>query len=265
MRRDFIFWGTVLILLGGLLFINAAGIPLPGGIHAMQLFWPAVLVLLGSWILSGYFLRGAGFEGETRTIELQGAKSASLRLNYGAGRMRLGAGAMGSSFLTGTFAGSVEQKVNLSGDQLKVRLEMRPFPWLLFGGSTGSEWDIQLNQEVPISMRVETGATQSDLDLSYLQVTDLKLSTGASKTELTLPAKAGMTNVNIEIGAASLDIVVPQGVSGRIRAEQGVASVEVDTGRFPYSNGIYESADYSSAQNKVDVVIQAGVGRVTIN
>ena len=265
MRRDFIFWGTVLILLGGLLFINAAGIPLPGGMHAMQLFWPAVLVLLGVWILLGYFLRGAGFEGETRTIELQGARSASLRLNYGAGRMKLGGGATGNNFLTGTFAGSVEQKVKLEGDTLKVRLEMGPFPSFLLGGSVGSEWDIQLNQDIPISMRVETGATQSDIDLRTLRVTDMKLSTGASRTELKLPENAGLTNVNVEIGAASLDIFVPQGVAGRIRTEHGVASIEVDTARFPYNNGIYESRDFSSAQNKVDVVIQAGVGRVAIH
>ena len=29
MRRDYIFWGAVLILLGGLMFLNSAGIHLP--------------------------------------------------------------------------------------------------------------------------------------------------------------------------------------------------------------------------------------------
>jgi hypothetical protein len=264
MRRDYIFWGMVLILLGGLLFLNAAGVPLPGGINAMQLFWPAALVLLGAWILLGYFWQGTGAEGESRTIQLQGARQASFRLNYGAGRLRLGAGASGDQFLTGTFSGNVEQKVRLDGDQLKVRLEMGPFPSFLFGGSGGAEWEIRLNRDVPTSMRVETGATQSELDLSELHISDLKLSTGASKTDLTLPARAGMTTVNIELGAASLDIRVPEGVAARVRAEQGISAIEVDTARFPFSNGIYESTDFSGAQNRVDLVIQAGVGRVVV-
>jgi len=85
MRRDYLFWGSVLILLGGLLFLNAAGIPLPGGVHAMQLFWPAVLILLGGWIILNSFWRG-GVEAGPLAIDLQGAQRASLRLNYGGGR-----------------------------------------------------------------------------------------------------------------------------------------------------------------------------------
>ena len=70
MRRDYLFWGTVLILLGGLLFINAAGIPLPGGVHPMQLFWPSIMVLLGVWILLGYFLRGGRKPGFVTTAKM---------------------------------------------------------------------------------------------------------------------------------------------------------------------------------------------------
>jgi hypothetical protein len=53
-------------------------------------------------------------------------------------------------------------------------------------------------------------------------------------------------------------------VAARVRAEQGVSAIEIDTTRFPYSNGIYESADYSSAQNKADIKIEAGAGRVSV-
>ncbi len=263
MRRDFLFWGFVLVLLGGLLFTNAAGISLPGGVNAMQLFWPAILVLLGIWILVGYFWRRSSPAGEERTIELADASEASLRLNYGAGRLRLGAGAGGGQFLTGTFAGSAEQKVKRDGAKLQVRLEMNPFPNFFWGGGE-AEWDIKMNPSVPLTMRVESGASQSEIDLSGLQVTELRLGTGASKTVLTLPAKAGLTNVHVELGAASLEIIVPNGVAGRIRAEQGVASVEVDTDRYPFNNGIYESPEYASAKNKFDLVIQAGVGRVVV-
>jgi len=44
-----------------------------------------------------------------------------------------------------------------------------------------------------------------------------------------------------------------------------VSAIEIDRTRFPYSNGIYESADYSSAQNKIDIKIEAGVGRVAVH
>jgi hypothetical protein len=265
MRRDYIFWGAVLILLGGLMFANAAGIHLPGGINAMQLFWPSVLVLLGMWILSGYFLRGS-VEDEQVSIDLQGANEASLKLSHGAGRIILSAGASSNQLLSGTFAGGVKQSARKSGDRLDAHIEARPTFFLPFvGGSQSLEWKIDLNRDIPLTLRLETGASQSELDLRDLRVTALKINTGASKIDLTLPANAGMTTVKVEMGAASLDMVVPDGVAARVHAEQGVSAIEVDTVRFPYANGIYESVDYSSAQNKVDVMIQAGVGQVVIH
>ena len=91
MRRDYLFWGTVLILLGGLMFLNNADIRLPGGLNPMALFWPSVLILLGGWIMFGYFLRGKVAE-ERISIDLQGATQASLKLSHGAGRIVVGAG-----------------------------------------------------------------------------------------------------------------------------------------------------------------------------
>jgi len=265
MRRDYIFWGTVLILLGGLMFLNSADIRLPGGINPMQLFWPSVLILLGGWIMFGYFLRGKA-ETEQVSIDLQGASQASLKLSHGAGRLVLRAGASPGQLLDGTFAGGVKQRVHKSGDRLDAHIEANPmiFP-PFFGGWQGLEWHINLNRDVPLALRLETGASQSELDLRDLKVTDLRVNTGASKTDLTLPANAGRTEVRVELGAASLDMVVPQEVAARIRSEHGAAAIEIDTTRFPYSNGIYESTDFSSAQNKVDIMIQAGAGRVAVH
>jgi len=265
MRRDYLFWGAVLILLGGLMFLNTADIRLPGGINPMNLFWPSVLILLGAWITFGVFLRGNAEE-EQVSIDLQGATQASLKLSHGAGRLVVGAGASPEQLLTGMFAGGVKQSAHLSGDKLDAHIEARPFVFPpFFGGWQGLEWNFNLNRDIPLTLRLETGASQSELDLRELKVTDLKVSTGASKTDVTLPANAGETTVKVELGAASLDMVVPDGVAARIRAEQGVAAIEIDTARFPYSNGIYESADYSSAQNRVDIMIQAGVGRVAVH
>ena len=126
MRRDYIFWGAVLILLGGLMLLNASDIRLPRGISPMQLFWPSVLILLGGWIMFGYFLRG-NVEEEQVSIDLQGASQASLKLSHGAGRLVLGAGASPGQLLSGTFAGGVKQSAHKSGDRLDAHIEARPF------------------------------------------------------------------------------------------------------------------------------------------
>jgi hypothetical protein len=115
-----------------------------------------------------------------------------------------------------------------------------------------------------LSLKFDSGASSSILDLSDLKVTDLDINTGASKTELTLPAKAGNTHVDIDTGASSLKINIPAGVSASIRVKSGIASVAIDA-RFPrVDDGLYQSPDYSTASNRVDMMIDAGVGSIEI-
>jgi hypothetical protein len=118
---------------------------------------------------------------------------------------------------------------------------------------------------VPLSLKCETGASKSALDLRDLKVTELELETGASSTEVTLPANAGYTRVKVEAGAARVDIRVPGGVAGRIRTSAGLASIAVDETRFPGIDNRYQSPDYETAINKVDIVVETGVGAVSIS
>jgi hypothetical protein len=114
-------------------------------------------------------------------------------------------------------------------------------------------------------LELETGANEARIDLSELLVTDLRLGSGASSTQITMPANAGSTRAKISTGAASVKVRIPQGVAARIQARGGLASILVDSARFPRSSGIYESSDYAAATNKIDLDIETGVGSVEVN
>jgi hypothetical protein len=97
-----------------------------------------------------------------------------------------------------------------------------------------------------------------------LIVTELDLETGASSTDVRLPENAGTTRVKAESGAASLNFVVPAGVSARIRTSAGLASIEIDELRFPRRGNYYESPDYDTAINRVEMELEAGIASVTV-
>lgn len=264
MRRNYLFWGFVLILLGGLMFINSANISLPGGINALNLFWPILLVMTGVWIILGKFLGGGSGSQKDVFVDLQGASRASVRIGHGAGHLSINAGSMSGKLLTGKVTPGVDMASKLTGDHLDARVEGKGMI-IPFVNWNELDWSFEFNPEIPIALKLETGASRSDINLINLKVTDLKLETGASSTNLTLPARAGMTTVKIGLGAAMVDMVVPQNVKARIRVEQGISAIEIDTTRFPYSNGIYESAGYSSAANRADIKVEAGAGKISIH
>ncbi len=150
-----------------------------------------------------------------------------------------------------------------------MRVRDRDVGHYIFGpwhrGWTGAlDWDFTLNPGIPLSLRLETGASEARLSLGDLQVRELLLKTGASSTSIDLPERAGHTRVTVESGAAAVKIRVPQGVAAFIVVRSTFAGVHVDRSRFPESAAGYRSADFDSAAQKAEIFVETGVGSVEI-
>lgn len=264
MRRNQLFWGVVLLLVGGLLLANEMGIKLPNGMSLMELFWPVVLIFGGVWVLVGVFLRG-NVETENASIDLQGANTASLKINHGAGELKIHSGANANEFAHGSFAGGLDHKAARNGDRLEVKMrpakDVMEFPF--FGPRTQLDWDVALNSEIPTALTLNVGANKSMLDLHDMNITDFKLETGASDTHLTLPAR-GRFRADLDLGAASLEVTIPDGLSARIHASLGAVDLKIDESRFPRNGSYYQSPNYDSATNAVDMTIDAGAASIKV-
>ncbi len=269
MKRSSIFWGLVFILLGGLFLLNNFGVIT---IDIWKVIWPLLLILLGGWVLWMNLYGGEeSLESESVSIPLEGVGEATLKLKHGAGQLHLAAGASADQLLSGSFAGGLIQRVKRRGDLLDVTLEVPHggfpyviFPWI-WGRRGGIRWDLSLNPEVSLSLRAEGGASDANFDLTELQVKELILKTGASSTEVDLPAHSAYTCVEVEAGVASVVLRVPEGVAAHIAVDGGLLDAQIDTDRFPRTNGGYQSSDYDTAAQRVDIDIDAGVGSIQVN
>jgi len=263
MRRGTMFWGLLLIVFGLVLLLDNLG--LLGNIDVWNLLWPFFLIALGAWILLGTIFRRAP-EREHASIPLEGAQSARVRVQHGAGRLEVSAGAGIGLLAEGDFTGGLEHGSKVQGNALEVKMnppeQIFPFAW---SPGTSLDWSFGLTRDIPLSLDFETGASESRLNLRELRLTELRLKTGASATTIDLPANAGYTRVSVESGAASVNINVPEGVAARIQTKGGLSTIQVDSQRFPQTGGVYQSADYETAANKVEMDIQMGVGSVNIN
>lgn len=267
MRTNRIFWAVVLVSAGFLLLLNNLGLLT---INVWNFFWPTMLVVLGIWFLVGTASGKGEFVMEEASVDLGDAENASIEVKYGAGRMELDASADEGKLVSGTFANGLDARVKKVGSGLNVALQphKRAIPEVFFPGNwitgKGLSWDIGLSKDIPLSLVFETGAADAHLDLTELQVKDLVLKTGASSTEVRMPAAAGNTTFKVEAGAASLVIYIPDGVAARVDADAGLASISVDQKRFPKQNGIYQSVDFESADNKIDIRIETGMASIEI-
>lgn len=136
----------------------------------------------------------------------------------------------------------------------------------LLDALVGSGWDVELSPDIAeIILDIEGGAVDMDLRLAELSVKTLDMDIGAADVDITLPANAGHTDVYIEAGAADIYIAVPDNVAALIESDSALISLDVDESRFPKTDGIYQSPDYDTARNRVEINIDAGASSVSIH
>jgi len=130
MSRGNIFWGIVLLLGGVLLLLDNLGYF--GNIEVWTLIWPLFLIALGVWLLIGAALR-RNIKSEHVVIPLEGAQSARLRFQHGAGRIILSSSASSANLMEGDFGGGLDVSKRQSGSLLEVKMKMSgsifPFDW----------------------------------------------------------------------------------------------------------------------------------------
>ena len=264
MKRNDMFWGTLLVVIGVILVLDRLF-----GISLGRVIWPVALIGMGCWLVWRSSQSHEPLHVEQVTVPLEGAEKVRVRVQHGVGALSVSGGAGPDALVAGTFVGMASTRKQSEG-MTEVRLRTPSYrtpyvfmPWL-WGGGGGLEWQMALNSDVPMELRVESGLSTNRLDLSDLQVTELRVQAGLSSTDLTMPARAGYTRARIEAGLASVTIHIPEGVSARIRTQEGLASTTVDQDRFPRVGDIYVSPDFEEAENKAEIEIQHGLGSVVV-
>jgi hypothetical protein len=264
MKRAVVFWGIALIVVGVLLLLATLGI-IPAG---SGLIWPLLVIAAGAWLIWAALNRPSKIEMQEASIPLGDALRAHVSIHHGAGRLNIAPGAPPGQLANGRFSGGLDCRADRAGELLDVRMRIpdqgsrwaNPWSW----SDGGLDWNVHFSSDVPLELELETGAGTIEADLSTLRLGALHLKTGASSSKLILPDNAGYTRVEVEGGAASVSLRVPPGVAARILSRGGASSTKVDLTRFPGTGNGYQSTDYETAANKVDIQANLGAGSVEV-
>lgn len=271
------FWPVLLVLAGAELIFGRSSL---GATIATILLIMTVVAVLGSLLFLAPVL-GSGnaplvgmssssLVVDRLTQELGNAKHATIDLEHGAGRLVIGALPAGSTQLIEAELGhgqgsaierSVQERNGGTYVQLRSHAGWNGFP---SGGGFRQDWTIRLAPGVPTDLQVRGGASSVAMDLSDLRVRNLSVESGASEVNVTLPQASGFTTARVQTGAAGVYINVPAGVAARITSQSGLSDTNIDTIRFPRNGNYYQSPDYDTAANRVDLRIESGVSEITV-
>ena len=129
-------------------------------------------------------------------------------------------------------------------------------PFTITGIPTGdvlNNWDLALATNLPLDLKIEGGASENDFDLTGLQLTNLDITQGASKTTLRfdVPNPILMNEFNFKTGASSVKLF-------------GLTHANFTNMTFSCGAGDY-TLDFTGILSKdITVDIKAGVSNIKI-
>lgn len=293
-RRGSIVGPMILIGIGIVLLLNNLGL-LPWGIWGVVWrAWPVILILVGLDILIGRksvwgtivvllitaavlvavvavswapsLVPGPAAR-ETFRQPSEEASRAEVNLGPGVARMSVTASTDASMLIEADVTRGEHERVvrnyRMSNGTayFSLRSENRRWPSFGFGDWGGRRWNVRLGPALPISLSLDSGVSQTDVDLRGLTISRLDVKTGVSRTKVRLP-DTGRIDASIDGGVGNTTIVVPARMAARITADSGVGSLNVPSS-YRKEGGTYVSGS-AETTSTLDLDVELGVGSVTI-
>ena len=224
----------------------------------------AVLVLSGC---GG--ARTGELQTESQSVELDDAESVRTELRQGFGKLNLSGGA--EQLMEANFSYNVaewEPEVDYDGGSQGTLTVQQ-------GGSEGdgisllglddarNEWDIRLNNSVPIDLSIDMGAGENDLRLGTLALTalDLQMGAGVATVDLTGDWDQDL-DVSIQGGAGEATLRLPRDVGVQVDAEGGIG--EINASGLTKDGNTYTNEAYGSSDTTLTIDFEGGVGQVNL-
>ncbi len=192
---------------------------------------------------------------ERHSVPVAGAESADVDIVFGAGRLQLEAG-VSDELLSGAFHYNVDRwapEITREGDNLTIKQGGDEGKWGIPSGNIRNRWELEFSPQVALDMTIRAGASEGELDLTHLQVSNLDVDVGAGKLVLRFddPNPIAMDQFTLDAGASKIEVLgVGNAGPETMRLQGGVGDISVDL-----TGGWTRSAE---------IKVRAGAGAVTL-
>jgi hypothetical protein len=200
----------------------------------------------------------------TQTVNLQGAKSARVKLEMGAGQLNIDGGSTHSLDADFTFSDSfdeprVDYHVSDGVGQINISQDSRSVHF----GNSRNEWNLRFTKDLPLELRVDMGAGQGNLNFRGVPLTRLELNLGAGQVDVDLTGdrKADLT-ADIEGGVGQANIRLPRNVGVMAHASGGIGSISVHGLR--HEGDSYENDAYGKSPATIHLKVEGGIGEIVL-
>lgn len=201
---------------------------------------------------------------ESQSVELGVAESVRVKIEMGAGELEVTGGA--DELMEADFTYNVaELKPEVFYSDATLTIQQPDVEGIASLGDLDGyryEWDLRLNDDVPMDLSIELGTGTMDLGLSGLSLTALEVDIGAGEGKLDLTGEwASDLDVSIMAGVSRLIVVLPSEVGARVEID-GIS--RVNASGLTQDGNTYVNNAYGVSDVTLDINIEAGIGEINL-
>ena len=201
---------------------------------------------------------------DTKVIERDASESIHVKLHMGAGDLKVSSGTQ--KLLRAYFTYNVPQfkpEVRYATSGGVATLDISQPESHAHIGNFKYEWDVRLNNEIPLDLDTQFGAGQAQLDLGSLNLRRVSVEMGVGQMQMDLRGTPQHDyDVNVQGGVGEADIKLPGNVGIEAQAHGGIGDINV--------RGLTKDGDrwvndaFRGTGVKVHVSVEGGVGSIKL-
>jgi hypothetical protein len=201
---------------------------------------------------------------ESQSIERDASERVHVDLNMGAGNIIVGGGAR--NLLNADFTYNVpswQPEVRYSSTGTSGNLTIRQPESHAQIGHTRYEWDLALNNDVPMDLSLHFGAGEARLRLGSLSLRGVEVHMGVGKLDMDLRGNPKHNyDVTIRGGVGEATVRLPAGVGVYAEGAGGIG--EIKTQGLRREGGHWVNDAYEDAKVRIHLDIHGGIGSIRL-
>lgn len=201
---------------------------------------------------------------DTKVIERDASGTARVKLNMGAGDLKVSSGTQ--KLLRAYFTYNVPQfkpdvQYSTSGGVATLNISQPETHAHI--GNMKYEWDLRLNNEVPLELDAQFGAGEAQLDLGSLNLRRVSVEMGVGQMQMDLRGIPQHDyDVEVHGGVGEADVKLPANAGIEAKASGGIGEISV--------RGLTKEGDrwvneaFRGTGVKIHVNVEGGIGAIKL-
>ena len=229
--------------------------------------WGAAAVLAATAVLAGCVIDDqppGPLRHDPVSIDLDKSEVVRTEFKIGAGKLEVRGGA--AKLLEGEFTYNVpswKPRIDWVPSSFRGLLTISQPEGRGHIGNTNYEWNLRLNDDKPMDVKVELGAGEADLELGSLSLRGVDVEMGVGKLMLDLRGSPKSDyNVRIHGGVGEATVYLPKDVGVSANAKGGIGGIHAEDMHKDGSR--YTNDAWPQAKIRIRLDIEGGIGAINL-